>query len=130
MTKDEFLQAAESAEIVLANFKKDGQVHPLIARVLQRVEAENDGVKVIEFDLEALSDLVEQYLEEMDPLTGTLDFSYPGLVLYREGKLITTFQPWMNLNNNKLNEDLVNRQLKVFLARLVPQRFGSEAAQA
>jgi len=130
LTKEEFLQATAAAPVVLANFKRDGQTHPLLTRALQRLSAANTNVKVIELDLDALADLVNEYLEAMDPFSGTLDFSYPGVALYRDGRLITTFQPWMNLDSERLNERLVEEQLAVFLRKLAPTYFGQETAEA
>jgi len=127
LTREEFLEATRSAPVVVANFVKAGQAHPLVTRAAEQIAEANASVEVIEFDLDGLSDLVDEYMAEMDPYSGTLSFEFPGLALFRDGELITTFQPWLNLATDRLNEEGVERQLKVFLQRLAADAFQWES---
>jgi hypothetical protein len=118
MAEGTFNEAVKAKPVVFAPFARSGRVAPIMSRVVQRLAEEAGHIGVAKLDLEENAALVEEYKNDMDPLSDTLCFEFPGLALFREGKLITTFRPIINMPTEKLNEEAVERQLRSFLDHL------------
>lgn len=104
---------------ILVLFSDDSEVARVLHGVLSRAVAEHEGLTGYVADGEAFSEIRKRY-EEKRHLTDTFHLdALPVIALFRKGKLITTFEPWLHYAGKRLWRQDLSGQFEIFLEKMV-----------
>src|SRR5690606_11343994 len=104
---------------VLVELHRRGEDYPHVIRAMQDVLRENnETLPFVRIEVEAYEDLLEEYRRSRGYQAYVLD-KFPAVALFREGRLVTTFNPIFSSRERGLQYLDAKRQFQRFVDKFI-----------
>lgn len=104
---------------VLVELHRRGEDYPHVIRAIQEVLHENNqNVPFVRIDVEAYQDLLDEYRQGKGYKAYDLD-KFPAVGLFRDGRLVTTYNPTFSSRERGVQYLDVKRQFQRFVNKFI-----------
>lgn len=104
---------------VLVELHRRGEDYPHVIRAIQEVLRENNqNVPFVRIDVEAYQDLLDEYRRGKGYKAYDLD-KFPAVGLFRDGRLVTTYNPTFSSRERGVQYLDVKRQFQRFVNKFI-----------